>query len=91
MAVRYLAYALTKAGRVTEGRKIVEELQDRNNYPHVSAFTWACAFSALGDRDKAFEWLERAYTERSTYMYIIVRGGFPLDNIRSDERFGSLL
>ena len=86
-----LAYTLTKAGRVIEGRKIVEELRDSNNYPHVSAFTWACAFSALGDKDKAFEWLERAYTERSTYMYIIVRGGLPLDNIRSDERFDTLL
>jgi TolB-like protein/Tfp pilus assembly protein PilF len=86
-----LAYALTKAGRLTDARKLVEELQDSNNYPHVSAFAWAAAFSALGDKDKAFEWLERAYTERSTYMYIIVRGGLPLDNIRSDERFDILL
>jgi adenylate cyclase len=86
-----LAYALTKAGRITDARKLVEELQDSNKYPFVSAFALAAAFSALGEKDKAFEWLDRAYAERSTYMYIIVRGGLPLDNIRSDERFENLL
>jgi tetratricopeptide (TPR) repeat protein len=86
-----LAYALSKAGRTNEARKIVEELQDSTLHPHINAMVLAYAYSAIGDKDKAFEWCDKAYAERSMYMYIIVRGGLMLDNIRSDERFDILL
>jgi adenylate cyclase len=86
-----LVYALTKAGMLTEARKLVQELQDGKKYPHVSAFAVAAAYSALDEKDEAFKWLDRAYEDRSTYMFIIVKGGFMFDNIRADPRFEALM
>jgi len=56
----------------------------------VSAYHVAAIYGALGDTDEAFEWLDRAYEERSPwigYMNVDPR----LDPLRSDPRFDALL
>ena len=46
--------------------------------------------AALGERDPAFDWLDRAYEERSAWLpYIRVEPR--LDPLRNDERFTSLV
>ena len=46
--------------------------------------------SVLGEKDKAFEWLEKGYQLRTEGMlFIKVRPRF--DNLRSDPRFQDLL
>jgi TolB-like protein/Tfp pilus assembly protein PilF len=53
-------------------------------------FFYAMAYAWIGEKDKAFEWLERAYEVRSYFVTTI--GVEPaLDNLRSDPRFGALL
>ena len=48
------------------------------------------SFALRGDREKAFEYLERAYSEQSTGLTQDVR--FPaLDSVRSDPRFVDLM
>jgi hypothetical protein len=47
---------------------------------------------AWGDKDKAFEWLEKSYEERSQGLagnYIKVSPTY--DPLRSDQRFADLL
>ena len=47
-------------------------------------------FSQLGEKDKAFEWLEKAFEERAhTMMFLKVAPN--LDPLRSDRRFADLL
>ena len=56
----------------------------------MSAYHVAAIYGALGDTDEAFEWLDRAYEERSPwigYMNVDPR----LDPLRSDPRFDALL
>jgi len=48
------------------------------------------AYQHLGDRDRAFEWLNRAYEERSLELYAIASDP-DLDPRRSDPRFRDLL
>jgi eukaryotic-like serine/threonine-protein kinase len=50
----------------------------------------AGAYARLGERDLAFEWLERAYAERSPGL-LFVRQLVQYDNLRSDPRFNALL
>jgi serine/threonine protein kinase/tetratricopeptide (TPR) repeat protein len=53
-------------------------------------FFYAMAYASIDNKDKAFEWLERAYEVRSYFVTTI--GVEPaLDNVRSDPRFGELL
>jgi serine/threonine-protein kinase len=48
----------------------------------------ACAF--LGEKDLAFEWLERCFRDRSRNMAML-RSDPALDELRSDQRFTDLL
>jgi len=49
----------------------------------------AMIYVALGDMDKAFEWLERSVEEHDgLWMY---RADFELDPLRDDPRFHDLL
>jgi hypothetical protein len=50
----------------------------------------AMLHTALGDKDQAFAWLEKAYLARSSYMTSLkVLPGY--DPLRSDPRFDSLV
>jgi hypothetical protein len=50
----------------------------------------AAAFGALGKKDEAFAWLEKAYQARDLVLgYLKVRPMF--DSLRSDPRFSKLL
>jgi hypothetical protein len=52
--------------------------------------TIATVYAGLGDRDKAFEWLEKAYQERSPRLTWLKVEPM-LDSIRSDPRYADLL
>jgi len=57
---------------------------------YVSPFDFAVAYALLGQRDQAFEWLDRAYHERSPQL-VELRMDALLDSLRSDPRFDRLL
>jgi serine/threonine protein kinase/tetratricopeptide (TPR) repeat protein len=62
--------------------------QSRKRYiPPSSIAIW---YSYLGDRDHAFEWLEKAFREKDSYLlYLKVQPEF--DGLRSDPRYADLL
>ena len=51
----------------------------------------ATIYAGLGEKDKAFEFLEKAYSEKSLDMSISPNSDLLLDSLRSDPRFQSLL
>lgn len=83
-----LAYGL--ADRKAEAKKVLDELLKLNESRYVTPAALVNVYIGLGDKDKAFEWLEKAYEERSNFVaYLKV---FPiLDPLRSDPRFNDLL
>jgi len=56
---------------------------------NVQSFTIAGFYSRLGEKDKAFEWLNRALDERQVRFTYLVDRRF--DNIRSDPRYNEFL
>ncbi len=69
--------------------RLEQEIADSQREPPF-AFDMAEIYSQLGDKDKAFEWLEKAFEERTyTLMYLKVAPN--LDPLRSDPRFTDLL
>ena len=70
-------------------REWVEQLK-RGDVTRFTSVALAGAYARLGERDRAFEWLERAYTERSPGV-VHVREFVEFDNLRSDSRFADLL
>jgi len=65
---------------------------------HYITSSWLCVTvdggvsdAGLGDKDKAFEFLEKAYQERSSDLPYFVRSDLRVDHLRSDPRFENLL
>ena len=85
-----LAWVYALSGRKEEAGKILDELERRWPQLQVLPENMAAAYAALGDKDHAFAWLERAYEERSQVLvYLKVTPRF--DGLRSDARYTDLL
>jgi len=89
-AMSALAAAYAAGGRGSEARALLQQLEGWLPLRYVSACDLAAAYAALNKIDVAFDWLEKAYDERSPRM--IELGLDPVfDPLRSDPRFADLL
>jgi len=81
-------YAL--AGNKAEAQRIIAWLQAESNKRYAPPLHIALIYATLGDGDKAFTWLEKAYDEHSCWLINLkIEAGW--DKIRSDPRFDNLL
>ena len=85
-----LAYALSKAGKTEDARRIASELVAYHREHGQGATHVAYAFASVGDREAAFDWLERAYREHSAYL-ASASTDFALETLREDPRYQNLL
>jgi len=81
-------YAL--AGNQTEARKLLTQLLQLSRQTYVPPYFFATLYAALGEKDTAFRWLEKAYSERDPYLAFI-KVDPEIDPLRSDTRFQELL
>jgi tetratricopeptide (TPR) repeat protein len=86
-----LAHAFAVTGRKAEAEKILHDLEQPSKRAQVSPYLMATMFASLGDKDRAFEFLEKAYQERSLGMTEELKADLRIDNLRSDPRFQALL
>jgi len=89
-AVGFLAHAYAMSGRRAEAEKLLNELTQLSKQRYVSPTAIAVVHIGLGDWDQAFEWLEKAYRERSNSM-VYLRVDPLFDPLRSDPRFVDLV
>jgi len=86
----WLARVLALSGRATEARGLLEELERAGTDLHVPPFDSALVYEALGELDRAFESLERAYAIRDIGLATL-KVERRLGRLRSDPRFPDLL
>ncbi len=85
-----LAYAYAMSGKRSEAIGILNESKESGKRGTMSALNRASVYSALGEEEQAFIWLEKAYEERSPGLPFI--NCYPeFDNLRDDPRFKHLL
>lgn len=82
------AYALS--GNRAKAEKVIEELGELSKARYVCPSYLARIYIGLGDKNRAFEWLEKAYEERSADL-VWLRVDPAFDPLRSDPRFTDLL
>ena len=71
-------------------RKVLDDLVERSKRMYVGPTVISWIYANLGERDLAFEWLEKAYQQRDCTLGFGLRAPM-YDVIRDDPRFDSLL
>lgn len=81
-------YALS--GQSDKARKLLNELMNLSAQRYVSPYDIGTIHAGLGEKELAFEWLAKAYAERSGRLFFIKVDPY-WDNVRTDSRFTNLL
>ena len=82
-----LAHAYAVSGNPGEASRMLRDLTERpENQRYISPYSIALIYAGLGDKQRAFEWLDRAYQERDE-SFIHLRVDPRLDELRSDPQF----
>ncbi len=89
-ALAGLARAYAVAGSSIEAGKILDELTAQSATHYVSPYSIAKVFAALGQKEQAFAWLEKAYNERNP-DFIELKAEPALEDLHDDSRFADLL
>ena len=90
LALAALGHAYAVSGKTTEAQRVLNELKESSKRRYVSLYGIAAIHAGLGEHDQAFEWLEKAYEERSGWL-VWLKSEPVSDVLRSDPRFQNLL
>ena len=83
-----LGYIYARAGKRDDAMKMLEDLDRIAADEYVPAYCRVVFYAALGDKEKALTWLEKAYEERSFLVYLKVDPAF--DTLREEQRFATI-
>jgi TolB-like protein/Tfp pilus assembly protein PilF len=87
----FLGHALASTGRKNEARQILAELNEAAKTRYVQAYAFAVVHLALGEKDNALEWLEKAAQQRGATYFNFIKADPYLDPLRGDPRFEALV
>jgi tetratricopeptide (TPR) repeat protein len=88
--VRQTAYLYARMGRRAEAQRALAKSLQLSEGKQVSSGAVALVYAGLGDNDRAFFWLEKAYEQKSSFMTTL-RYWTVFDSLRADPRFEELL
>jgi hypothetical protein len=77
-------------GQRAQARAALAKSLQLSKGKQVSSGAIALTYAALGDKDESFQWLEKACTERSSFMTSL-KYWTVFDPLRGDPRFTDLL
>jgi TolB-like protein/DNA-binding winged helix-turn-helix (wHTH) protein/Tfp pilus assembly protein PilF len=89
LMISALAHAYARAGNKEEAEKLLIDMVHQSKKQYVSPYYFAVVHVGLGENEKAMEWLEKAFTDRSNGL-VFMKVEPELDNLRSSPRFLAL-
>jgi TolB-like protein/DNA-binding winged helix-turn-helix (wHTH) protein/tetratricopeptide (TPR) repeat protein len=84
-----LGYTYGVSGKRDEALKILQQLTLFSKHRYVSPYDIALVYVGLGEKDRAFDWLQKAVADRSIPLVSLRRE--EMDSLRSDPRYAELL
>ena len=85
-----LAHAFAAIGNRSAAEKILRDLEHGSKDKYDSPYLLATIYAGLGEKDKAFQYLEKAYDSRSLDISWHLKADLRIDNLRLDPRFKDL-
>ncbi|HEX8652576.1 MAG TPA: protein kinase [Pyrinomonadaceae bacterium] len=83
------AHALALSGQTSKAQAELDGLKEIAKQRYFSAYHIAAIYAALDDKDRAFEWLEKAYRDHADWM-VFLNVDPRFDSLHSDPRFANL-
>ena len=87
----FIAHAEKSMGRETEAREILAQMTKEATTRYVQPYAVAIVHLALGEKDQALDWLQRAAQERGATYFNFIKVDPYLDPLRGDPRFEALV
>jgi tetratricopeptide (TPR) repeat protein len=84
-----LGWAFGVSGRTAEARAILKDFLRRARNEPFPALAIAQVYIGLGEKDSAFEWLEKAIDQKD--LDLTLKWDSPYEPLRSDVRYTALL
>jgi TolB-like protein/DNA-binding winged helix-turn-helix (wHTH) protein/Flp pilus assembly protein TadD len=85
-----LGHVYALSGRKQEAWKILLSLDNRAEHEYVDPWSYGVIYAGFGDRDAAFHWLEKAYQQRSYWIFSLKVAAI-FDSLHSDPRFNEMV
>jgi eukaryotic-like serine/threonine-protein kinase len=86
----HVGYTYAASGDAAAARKVLDELNQLSKRRYVSSVGVALIHTGLGDKDRAFEALQRAYDEHD-FSLVFLKVAPWFQSLRTDNRFRDLL
>jgi len=90
MILSFLGWAYAVSGGQEKARNLLNRMLDLRTRRYVDAYLIGDVYAGLGEKDKAFEWLNKAYEEHSGQV-IFIKADTWIKNLRSDPRYEAIL
>jgi serine/threonine protein kinase/Tol biopolymer transport system component/Tfp pilus assembly protein PilF len=90
LPIALLGHAYAVSGRKSEALAVLDQLSQLPKQRYVSPYRIAAIHAGLQDKDRAFQWLERAFEDRDGWL-IWLHLDPVMEGISSDRRFSDLL
>ena len=88
VALMDLGYAYAVTGKRAEATAIAKELEEMYAKKETSGRNVAAVYAGLGEKDKAFEWLEKDFQTRDDLL--VIKWQIPYESLHDDPRYKDL-
>jgi len=85
-----LGWVYAASGKQEKARDLLNRMLELRAKRYVDAYLIADSYAGLEEKDKAFEWLDKAHEERAA-QFVFIKIDPWMENLRSDPRYWELL
>ncbi len=89
-SIALIGYSLAKSGETEKARAVLDELLKLSNERYVPPYNFALVYNALGESDKALDYLEKGFAEKNVLM-VFLKVEPKWNNLRNESRFVDLM
>lgn len=89
-ALALLGHTYATAGKRADARRVLDELEELSKQRYVESACVAIVYAGMGDKNRAFRWLGKAFDERNELLVSLAVDPI-FENLRLDSRFMNLL
>src|SRR5438876_2948802 len=87
----FIGHVQARMGHEKEARARLDQMNDAAKRRYVAPYAFALIHLALGDKDQALDWLEKAAQERGLTYFNFIKVDPFLDPLRGDPRFEAVM